>query len=483
MSGISGSMGSLPGDHPSHRMRISNVAALSQNLDTDALVEANMKAAEVPLVELQQTQAQQGALQSVWTALQKKLEGFKNTAESLHLEGNFNAFKAQTPKNAGFTLTPSDNAHVGHHDISVISLARPGVVVSSGLSDADKASVLNIPPDGALSHGIITFLIGDHLIGGKYKTIRIDQSSGFTLNDLASAINREKIGVHAMVMRTGEPGHPYSLSLSSSKNGLNFRVAGTEGLRMSFHVVQKASMAHLTVDGVPVVSSSNDVKDAVPGTVLHLVAPTQGLAPVGVSVVHDRKKITTNIQSFVKNYNDLVDFIARNSRYDKATGHGGPFLGSFTATDIRNRLATTLTRSMNGDGSYHTLSDIGIDFGQDGRLTLNNSKLERALGGDYKGVVTLLAGSGGKGKSDGILRALHADLEDLTNPVTGPVTGELSALTNEGEATEKEIEHKSEGLADLRDSLEEKYSNLQSLLGGLNAKQNYINQQISKGTL
>ncbi|EQD27251.1 hypothetical protein B1A_21725, partial [mine drainage metagenome] len=63
------------------------------------------------------------------------------------------------------------------------------------------------------------------------------------------------------------------------------------------------------------------------------------------------------------------------------------------------------------------------------------------------------------------------------------VTGELSALTNEGESTEKEIEHKSESLSDLRDSLEEKYSNLQSLLGGLNAKQNYVSQQIAKGTL
>lgn len=483
MSGISGSMGSLPGDHPSHRMRISNMAALSQNLDTDALVEANMKAAEVPLVELQQTQAQQAQLQAVWRSLQKKLEGFKNTAESLHLEGNFNAFKAQTPPNSGFTLTPSDNAHIGHHDISVASLARPGVVVSSGLADPDKASVLNIPPDGALSHGIITFLIGDHLIGGSYKTIRIDQSSGFTLNDLASAINKSKIGVHAMVMRTGQPGRPYSLSLSSSKNGLNFRVAGTEGIGMTFHVVQKASMAHLTVDGVPVVSSSNDVKDAVPGTVLHLVSPTSGNAPVGVSIVHDRKKITSNIQAFVKNYNDLINFISENSRYDKATGRGGPFLGSFTVTDIRNRLATTLTKPITGNGPYHTLSDIGLDFGQDGRLTLNQSTLDRALGGDYKGVVGVLAGSAGKDRTEGVLRTLHSDLDDLTNPVTGPVTGELSALTNEGESTEKEIEHKSESLSDLRDSLEEKYSNLQSLLGGLNAKQNYVSQQIAKGTL
>jgi flagellar hook-associated protein 2 len=138
---------------------------------------------------------------------------------------------------------------------------------------------------------------------------------------------------------------------------------------------------------------------------------------------------------------------------------------------------------MTGNGPDHTLSEIGLDFGQDGRLTMKQATLDRALGSDYRGVVAALAGSPGKDRTEGVLRTLHSDLDELTNPVTGPVTGELSALTNEGESTEKEIEHKSESLADLRDSLEEKYSNLQSLLGGLNAKQNYVSQQIAKGTL
>lgn len=480
MSGISGNMGSLPGNPPSSRMRISNMAALSQNLDTNALVEASVKAASVPLVQLEQTQAQLQGKQAIWGGLEKKLETFRETSGSLHLQGNFNAFKANVPANSGFTVSVSDKASIGHHDVSVQSLARPGVTVSSGLADPDRASVLNIPPDGALSHGVITFLIGDRLVGGRYESVRIDRDTGFTLNDFAEAINDANVGIHAMVMRTGAPDAPYSLSLSSTKNGLNFRVVDTEGIGLSFRTVQKAALAKLTVDGVPVVSDSNDVKDAVPGTVLHLRRPT-GMVPVPVSIVHDRKKITGNVTSFVKSYNALIDYIDKFSRFNKMTGTGGPLLGSYTATEIRNRLGTALTRaSSSGAGRYRTFADIGVSFEKDGRLTYSQQKFERALSADYSGVVHLLAGTP---THPGLMSTLHNIMVEMTNPANGPVFGEQNALNSQGRMNEKEIERKQEEIMDLKQRMEEKYAGLQSLLGGLNAKQNYINQQIARGTL
>lgn len=480
MSGISGNIGSLPGGPPSNRMKITNMAALSQNLDTDALVEASVKAASVPLVQLEQTQSQLQGKQAIWGGLEKKLETFKSSTGSLHLEGNFNAFKSVTPAHSGFTVSVSDKASIGHHDVVVESLARPAVAVSSGLADPDRASVLNTPPDGALSHGVITFLIGDKLVGGRYESVRIDKDTGFTLNDFAEAINDAHVGIHAMVMRTGSPDAPYSLSLSSTKNGLNFRVVDTGGIGLSFRTVQKAALARLKVDGVPVVSDSNDVKDAVPGTVLHLRRPT-GTVPVPVSIVHDRKKITANVTGFVKSYNDLIDYIDKYSRFNKMTGTGGPLLGSYTATELRNRLGTSLTRANSDEtGRYRTFADIGVSFEKTGRLSYNQQKFERALSSDYSGVVHLLTGSPG---NPGLMSSLHAMLVEMTNPANGPIFGEQSALNSQGRMNEKEIERKQEEIMDLKQRMEEKYAGLQSLLGGLNAKQNYVNQQIARGTL
>ncbi len=468
------------GDHSSSRMKISNMAALSQNLDTDALVEASVKAASIPLVQIEESQARLESKQAIWTGLEKHLEAFRDASASLHLEGNFNAFKSVVPAHSGFTVSAGSNSAIGHHDVVVESLARPGVAVSSGIRDANRTSVLNIPPDGAFSHGIITFLLGDKLVGGEYKTVRIDQDTGFTLNDLAHAINSARIGVHAMVMRTGAPDAPYSLSLSSTKNGLNFSVVGTEGIGLSFRTVQKASLAHLSVDGVPVTSNSNDVKDAVPGTVIHLRRAT-GTVPVPVSIIHDRKKVTANLATFAKSYNSLVGYMEKFSGFDKATGRGGPLLGSFTVTEIRNRIGTALTRAAGGQGDrFRTLADIGLTFEKNGHLSYNSQKFDQALSSNYQGVVDLLAGTP---THPGLISGIHAMTMEMTNPANGPIYGEQQALNSQGQMNQKEIERKQEEIENLRERMEEKYSSLQGVLGGLNAKQNYLSQQIARGTL
>jgi len=483
LSGISGGIPGAGGigDSSSRRMRITNMAALSQGLDTEKLVNANLQAAAVPLNQMEEHQSDLEGKGAIWRQVQKKVDGFLNAAGNLHLKQNFNAFKSVLPPHAPFTVTPGPGASLGQYTVTVETLARPGVLVSSGVPDKDKTSVLNIPPDGAFSHATMTFLIGDHLIGGKLRTVRIDQNTGFTMNDLAQAINNADIGIHAMVMRTGQPDAPYSLSLASTKNGMNFRVMEQEGLNFSFRTVQKATLAHLTVDGVKVQSESNDVADAIPGTVIHL-RQTTGMAPVPVSVVHNTKAIKNNVASLVKSYNDLADFIDKESRLNPATGQGGPLLGSYTVVDIRNRLGTVLTRALSEKvpGKYRTLSDVGINFQRNGHLSFDSGTFDKALASHYSDVVHLMTGDG---VTPGVVSGLHDALMTFANPATGPVAGELADIHAQEQTNVRQIAKKQDELANLKDQLEEQYSGLQGLLGGLNAKQAYVSQQISRGVL
>ena len=189
MSGISGAIPGAggPQDASTHRMRITNMAALSQGLDTEKLVEANLQAAAVPLEQMEQHQATLESQASIWRKVQQKLDGFLKVSGNLNLRQDFNAFKSLVPPHAAFTVTPGPGASLGSYSVSVDSLAKPGVLVSSGFPDKDRTSVLNIPPDGAFSHATLTFLIGDHLIGGRLRTVRLDKDTGFTMEDLAQA--------------------------------------------------------------------------------------------------------------------------------------------------------------------------------------------------------------------------------------------------------------------------------------------------------
>ena len=468
-------------DSSSHRMRITNMAALSQGLDTEQLVNANLQAAAVPLSQMQEHQANLENKAAIWRQVQKKLDAFLNAAGNLHLKKNFNAFKSVLPPHAPFTVTPGPGASLGQYSVSVESMARPGVLVSSGFKDKDKTSVLNIPPDGAFSHASMTFLIGDHLVGGKLRTVRVDQSTGFTMTDLAQAINNAGIGIHAMVMRTGKTGAPYSLSLASTKNGTNFRVMEQEGLDFSFRTVQKASMAHLTVDGVKVQSESNDVADAIPGTVIHL-RQTTGLTGTPVSIVHNTKTIKTNVGALIKSYNDVLDFFDKESRLNPATGQGGPLLGAYTVVDVRNRLGTIFTKALSDKvpGKFRTLSDVGINFQRNGHLTFDSGAFDKALASHYNDVVHLMTG---EGPNPGVISGLHDALMTFANPANGPVAGEMTDINAQEQSNVRQMARKQEELASLKDQLEEKYSGLQGVLGGLNAKQAYVSQQISRGVL
>lgn len=484
MSGISGGIsgpGGAGGETSPQRMRITNMAALSQGLDTEQLVNANLQAAAIPLQQMEETQSGLESRMGIWTQVQKRLDSFLKASGNLHLKQNFNAFKGIVPPHSAFTISPGTNAALGQYSVTVDSLARPGVLVSSGFPDRDRTPVLNIPPDGAFSHASLTFVIGDHLVGGKIRTVRLDQGSGFTMNDLAQAINDANIGIHAMVMRTGKPGAPYSLSLASTKNGMNFRVMDQEGLDFSFRTVQKASLAHLTVNGVKVEAETNDVPDAVPGTVLHL-RQTTGPVPVPVSVVHNTKAIRTNVGALVKGYNDLVDFLDKESRLNPATGQSGPLLGSYSVVDIRNRLGTALTKALSDKipGKFRTLSDVGITFQRDGHLAFDAGTFDKALASHYSGVVHLMTG---EGSTPGVISELHETLTQFANPASGPVAGEVADIHAQEQSNYRQITRKQDELSNLKDQLEEKYSGLQGLLGGLNAKQAYVNQQIARGVL
>ncbi len=116
VSGISGNLGSLPSGQGGGRVKISNMAALSQNLDTDALVEASVKSASLPLVQMEESQARLENRQAIWSQVEKKLESFRDASSSLHLEGNFNVFKPVLPAHSGFTVTATDNAAIGQPD-------------------------------------------------------------------------------------------------------------------------------------------------------------------------------------------------------------------------------------------------------------------------------------------------------------------------------------------------------------------------------
>jgi len=123
---------------------------------------------------------------------------------------------------------------------------------------------------------------------------------------------------------------------------------------------------------------------------------------------------------------------------------------------------------------------VGITFQRNGHLSLDQGKLDKALASNYDDVVHLMTGAG---ETPGIGSALHDILTEFANPASGPLAGEIADVNAQERTNVRQMTRKQDELSNLKDQLEEKYSGLQSLLGGLNAKQAYVSQQIARGVI
>jgi len=225
------------------------------------------------------------------------------------------------------------------------------------------------------------------------------------LSDVASKINGSNAGVTATVMTdpgTGEQrlllngketGQSKAFSLSveegggpagnTDNSGLS-RLVYTDGTSATFHETQAAADANVTVNGIALSSATNTFTDVVAGVTITATKVTT--APVTVSVTRDTSAMKTNVENFVKAYNELNDLLNQTTKYEEGTKTAGAFQGDSTLLAMQRSLRSALGNvfgSANGD--YSTFSSIGVrvagssDMRPDGRLEIDSTKLSQAL--------------------------------------------------------------------------------------------------------
>src|SRR5208282_1742706 len=117
-------------------------------------------------------------------------------------------------------------------------------------------------------------------------------SANNTLTQLAASINNQNDGITASVVQdangarlalaSNTSGAPGDLTVSNNTTSLNFNKAVT-GVNAS-----------LTVDGVPISSTTNTVSNVINGVTLSLAAPSPN-TPVSLTVAPDTSQATSAI--------------------------------------------------------------------------------------------------------------------------------------------------------------------------------------------
>ena len=333
--------------------------------------------------------AQLAALQAQDTALSAlgtNLSALSTAVTALTaFDGVLTAKQGSSSDTNVLTLTSaSSTAAAGSHTVTVTSLAA----TSSKFSDRIRN------PADTLS-GSLTLQVGS----GASKTFTLGDSTN-TLATLAQAINAGGYGVTASIVKDTQGSR---LSLVSATSGAAGQVTLTPALvdattstSVGFQTGQDGADAQLTVDGLATTSASNTVTGAIPGVTFQLLQ-SEPNTTLQVQITNDNSAIETAVQSMVTAYNTLVTTMATQEGKDSA-GKAEPLYGSPTLAMLQNTLTGAL-RTGGASGSIGDITQIGLSVGLDGKLSLDQSKLDEVLNSSFSDVSGFLQASGSFGLS------------------------------------------------------------------------------------
>ena len=437
----------------------SQEGALGTGIDVQSFVSQIIAADQAPE---QIWQSEQSTINTQVTALQTintDLTNLQTAVNALNDPlGAISATAASVSDPTVLSATTGAGAASGTHTVVVGNLAT----TSSYYTGYQTSS------SSPLSAGSFSLQVGSN--APVTITVGADDTNS-TLTELASSINGQGLGVTASVI-TDAGGSRLLLESNTSGEPGNLTITGdTTGLGFTQNPDQVGTNASITVDGIPISSTSNEVTGAIPGVTLDLLS--QSDSAVTVSVQPDTTQMSSAINNFVSSYNQLMSDINTDFAYNSTTQTAGPLSGDTTLQVVQETMLSDLSAVVPAGNSVTSLTQLGISVNNDGTLTVDNAQLQSALSGNVQDVQNFFQSAAG-----GFAQQFSTDLTNLTDPTSGPVNAEITGLQNTSTDLTNQINDLNTQLSVTQQNLIQQYSQINATLEQLPLLLQEVNAQL-----
>lgn len=452
---------------------------VGSGLDVASIVSQLMAVERAPITALDKRVSTQQSRLSVYGQIKGALSTLQTAAEAIGKTGTFAAFKTTVANQNLFSAAIGTGATAGSYNVEVKYLAQAHKVASAGFAS-------NSAPVGT---GTLTIELGTISAGAytadpaKTFNITVDGSNN-TLEGVRNAINAAKKGVTATIINDGSA-NPARLVITSNDSGASNTISMSGIAGLDYNPVtntggmeQKvaAQDAQIEVDGIAITRSSNTVTDVIAGVTLNLTKADLG-NPTTLTVASDTDKIKSNIEAFVKAYNDLSAMIGKQTGYDANAKTAGSLNGDSTMRSVLDRLRSTVVGSVDGSpGGFGRLSDVGISLQADGSLKIDSTKLDAAIKDPTKDISGLFGNATG---TTGIAAVLANEVKNMLS-----TDGLITNRTNGINATIKRLNDDKAALETrmtrIEDRLRAQFTALDRAMGSLNTTSQFLTQQLAK---
>lgn len=453
------------------------------NLDLNTLYDNLQTAEQSKLKPITTQQTSYKARLTAWSVVTTALNKFQTASDALKNTAGIASAKV-SGTNTAFSATLANSATAGTYAVEVSQLAASQSLLSPKTESKDKDL-----GDSALASRTITI---DQPGQKSPMTVTLAQDKT-SLADIRDAINKQQGSVTASIIKADD--NSYYLSLTAKESGTaNQMTVSTDDSALAKYISYNdandksamseqvaASNAVVKINGITITRSSNTITDAPEGVTLNLNKTNVG-APETLTVVKDNKPMTDAIQAFVDAYNSLQTTIASQTKYtavDKGTSaqntSNGDLVGDGTLRSIQTRLRSTIADSQPDAGSIQSLSLLGITQDVNGKLTVDSTRLNKALDEKSADVMTFLSGDGSKTgfatQTSALLTSMLGNDGSVQNATDG-INKSLKQLSDQYDTVNAQI-------TATMARYKTQFTSLSTLVSSLNQTSSYLTQQFN----
>jgi flagellar hook-associated protein 2 len=439
---------------------------LGQGINVQQFVQYALSYQQATITSLQSQQTTLSSQTSEISTIGSDFSALDNAVFALSDPLGALAAQTATSSNSGVVSgTAGSTATAGSHTITVGALST----TSSYYSD-------EVPTSSTALTGNFSISVG----GGTAVSVPVDAADNTTtLSGLASYINANStLGVTATVVQDANGARLALVSKTSGAPG-NLNVTGNLSYQDSsgntqtanFNQGVKGTNASLTVDGIPVSSTSNTVSNAISGVTLALNGTST--TPTTLSVTADTSQIASAINTFVNAYNTVTTEINNQFKVTSSNA-GGPLESDDSLRQVQSMLLNSVSYSMTGNNGIVNLASMGINMNDDGTLSMDSNTLSAALATNASAVQNFFQNA-----TSGFAQQMNTAIQAINMPSTGILSLDSQGITNTYQDLAQQIGDLQAALTTQQQTLTSVYSQVNTTLQELPLLENQMSQQLA----
>lgn len=463
---------------------------IGANIDAESIITQLMSLERQPITKAQDQITKLNTKLSTWGKIQSSFSTLKDAASALAKDSLWDTTAAKISDAEAMSVTTGTSTSPGSYSVQVNKLAQ-----AQFLSTAAYTSKTDVVGDGTLVIEMGAYADNPSAPPAKTFTAKADATAvsieigaeDNTLEKIRDKINAASAGVTASIVNDASGARLVIKGQTGENNAFKVSVTegGTPGLSALAYdpsadinadrLMQAATNAQATINGIVVSSATNNLDNVVDGLSIKLSKVTT--APVDVTISRDTDTIQKALSTFTTAYSDVISQIRVQTLYDEASKTGGPLQGDSTATGLLRQLRSLAASGTSASSVFDRLSSIGISMKTDGTFSTDSTKLGKALE-NMAEVKKLFATDSDDPTAQGVAIRFRKLSEQITGS-DGSISTRTDGIKGTIKRSQASIDQLERRATAAEDRLRKQYAALDQSSSKLSGLSNYVTQQLA----